>query len=512
MLAELKHIATRWLTNDHLELPAWGGVTAPPLEAARDWLLRYSSAQGLFEHHHSTRIYPEVTGYTIPTLLDIGERELACSWAHGLVDMQLPCGALPAPGSQLPYVFDTGQVIRGWLALLPQVPELSEPVGRACDWLVQQQETSGRIPTPDNTYWATPDGKTIPEAVHLYCLWPLRQAGLYLGIDRYTQAADEALTFYAGDNHVKTWQCLSHFTGYIAEALIELGRLQLANALMDSVEQHQRPDGSIPAYPEVSWICSTGLAQLALAGYKLGRVEFADRAVACLCRRQHESGGFVGSWGPGASYFVDQQIAWAVKYFIDAAMAGIQADFEANVQVFPTDIKPDDGRLISAMELVASDRSLNVLDAGCGRGRFLTALKTAYPQHRYTGMDLADGMLTNMPDGVTVCTGSLLRTPFDEATFDRVLCVEALEHSIFAANAVRELCRITKPGGRVLIVDKTDEHWGVMQTKPWERWFGASEVCDWLSRYCDDITVEPVSHGGRVRPDDLLLAWRGRVR
>ena len=53
-------------------------------------------------------------------------RVIAAEWGRALLRWQLPCGALPAPGSRLPYVFDTGQVVRGWVSLLPGMPSSSK--------------------------------------------------------------------------------------------------------------------------------------------------------------------------------------------------------------------------------------------------------------------------------------------------------------------------------------------------------------------------------------------------
>ena len=80
------------------------------------------------------------------------------------------------------------------------------------------------------------------------------------------------------------------------------------------------PDGSIPSVPGATWICSTGMAQLAIAWLKLGRREPATKAVRYLERSRHPSGGFFGSYGKGAIYFTKEEISWAVKFFIDAEL------------------------------------------------------------------------------------------------------------------------------------------------------------------------------------------------
>lgn len=41
--------------------------------------------------------------------------------------------------------------------------------------------------------------------------------------------------------------------------------------------------------------------------------------------------------------------------------------------------------------------------------------------------------------------------PFSDGEFDTVLCLEGLEHVLDPQQLIRELCRITKPGGRVIL-------------------------------------------------------------
>ena len=87
---------------------------------------------------------------------------------------------------------------------------------------------------------------------------------------------------------------------------------------VSDVARVQRRDGSIPAYPDVEWVCSTGMAQYAIVWYVLGERERADRAMAFLEKIQNPSGGFFGSYGKGAKYIAGGEISWANKYFLDA--------------------------------------------------------------------------------------------------------------------------------------------------------------------------------------------------
>jgi arsenite methyltransferase len=113
-----------------------------------------------------------------------------------------------------------------------------------------------------------------------------------------------------------------------------------------------------------------------------------------------------------------------------------------------------------------------VLDVGCGRGLFLIgAAKRLTGGGRAVGVDFwqAEDLSGNSPaaatqnallEGVADCvdihTADARQLPFAGASFDVVLSSVAL-HNIYDAaqreTAVREIARVLKPGGKVLIVD-----------------------------------------------------------
>jgi malonyl-CoA O-methyltransferase len=101
------------------------------------------------------------------------------------------------------------------------------------------------------------------------------------------------------------------------EALAELGEKELAKKGLDQALSIQKKDGAIPAYPGVDWVCSTGMAQLGLAWYKIGDHDHAKRMLEYLEKIQNPSGGFYGSYGQGGQYFAGKEISWANKFFID---------------------------------------------------------------------------------------------------------------------------------------------------------------------------------------------------
>jgi arsenite methyltransferase len=125
-------------------------------------------------------------------------------------------------------------------------------------------------------------------------------------------------------------------------------------------------------------------------------------------------------------------------------------------------------RLVAALELSGSER---VLDAGCGRGLALIACAKRLPSGRAIGIDLwaakdlsrnhpeatcANARAEGVADRVEVMTGDITKLPFPDASFDAVVSMTVI-HNIPSLEgrdqALRELARVLKPGGRIAIFD-----------------------------------------------------------
>lgn len=305
------------------------------LERAIGWVkANRIPGSGVRPHHKSSVPTMEVTGYLIPTLRAAGEPELARELARWEASVQGPDGSFAAPGDDVPYTFDSAQVIRGFLAVLDDLPEIEHSLRRACDFVTSQIAPDGRVNTPSYAAWKLDDGTHFTDYAHLYVLPPLRVAGEKLNEPRYVQAARRGMDYFRKKPDLVRFKpemgTLSHIFGYMMEALVELGEQDLALAGLRQAEAIQREDGAIPAFPGVQWICSTGMAQLAVAWYKLRLRGPADAAIDCLRRLQNASGGFYGSYGKGARYFPEEEISWAVKYFIDGLILRNAADGRPN--------------------------------------------------------------------------------------------------------------------------------------------------------------------------------------
>ncbi len=114
-------------------------------------------------------------------------------------------------------------------------------------------------------------------------------------------------------------------------------------------------------------------------------------------------------------------------------------------------------------------RGEKLLDAGCGEGRHcFGALERGA---HVVGLDLDHASLRAAVGGLRnrgeelgqlggMIRGNTFELPFADATFDKVICSEVMEHVHDFAGAARELARVTKPGGlaAITIPTTTSEH------------------------------------------------------
>ena len=106
----------------------------------------------------------------------------------------------------------------------------------------------------------------------------------------------------------------------------------------------------------------------------------------------------------------------------------------------------------------------SILDAGCGYG--ILSFELAQQGFSITSLDLdpdrieqVSNMAKNFPKlkgKVTAQVGSILKTNYQNEQFDLTMCSEVIEHLVEDAQAVRELARVTKSGGLVIISVPTD--------------------------------------------------------
>ncbi len=483
------------------------------LMPALQWIKRNTiPGSGVVTTSRQRDCYPEVSGYLIPTLLSAGEYNLAMQYSNWLRSIQNSDGSFRS-GDGRAYAFDTGQVVRGWNAMLEHDIELEMPLRRACDWLIDTADpATGRlvVPPPGNAWNLGARGE-VSEGIHLYALAPLKKAGELLGKTRYLSFTEKALAYYRRLplTDFRLPAALTHFFAYVQDALTELGLEDLARQGMGQVAVLQRDNGAVPGYADVGWVCSTGLAQLAIVWYRLGEGVRADAALGFLGQLQNESGGFYSSYGVRANYFPAEEIAWAAKYAIDAAHCQIAGHFDSTAYLYTDSIAPADGRARAIVRHLGDLNGKTVLDAGSGKGRYSRLLHGLYPQARITALDVSAEMLAHVPEGIRKVQNGILDMPFADGSFDAVICVEALEHVVNTGEGIRELGRVLAPGGKLVIIDKNIERLGALQIAHWEKWFARSDIERMMSDVGLQVISEFVAYDQLTEPDGLFICWVG---
>ena len=103
-----------------------------------------------------------------------------------------------------------------------------------------------------------------------------------------------------------------------------------------------------------------------------------------------------------------------------------------------------------------------VLDVGCGTGATLDAIVSAHPTVRAWGIDLSAAMIAKARErlaaareraagAVELQVADAERLPLADGTVDLVVCVDSLHHYPDPGAALREMRRVTRPDGALVV-------------------------------------------------------------
>jgi len=106
--------------------------------------------------------------------------------------------------------------------------------------------------------------------------------------------------------------------------------------------------------------------------------------------------------------------------------------------------------------LAPFDGSERALDSGCGAGALAFAL-APFVEH-VIGVDLSADLVAAgnelAPANCELIVGDSTALPFEYGSFDIAGCMRVLHHARRPELVVSELARVTRPGGRILLVDQ----------------------------------------------------------
>jgi ubiquinone/menaquinone biosynthesis C-methylase UbiE len=123
-------------------------------------------------------------------------------------------------------------------------------------------------------------------------------------------------------------------------------------------------------------------------------------------------------------------------------------------------------------------RDLVLADIGCGTGSL--TLELARFAHKVIGIDLSKEMLRRAREiakekairNVEFRHADALNLPLDARGVDAVFCVMVLHFLPDPGRAIAELCRVTRPGGSVVLVDLVQHRQEWMREQMAHRWLG----------------------------------------
>jgi len=158
-----------------------------------------------------------------------------------------------------------------------------------------------------------------------------------------------------------------------------------------------------------------------------------------------------------------------------------------------------------------------VLDAPCGRGRLLKAVRAALPSAELHGLDISEAMIRQVGNecpGVQPHVGSVYALPFPDQYFDAVLCHESFMHFEEPRRALAELARVARR--RLYLSVTTRRQLNTLLRKL--GLLGGSDVPHWTYNREEIVQLLPADFAWEMRGAFLLgkkalrLGHAGHVR
>jgi uncharacterized protein YyaL (SSP411 family) len=311
--------------------------------------------------------YPETTGYIIPTMFDyanlVGNQEIydrAIRMADWECDVQMENGAVQGgtiDQSPIPAIFNTGQVIFGWLRAFQETKKekyLNCAI-KAGKFLVEQQSKDGSWRNYSSIYTnisavpvQTYNTRTAWALLLLFsiCMDPVFKETAIRNVDfSLKQQSDNG--WFEFNCLFDPSQPLLHTIAYSVEGILEIGiflrnqyYINSAKKTVDAIIEKLRDNGKLPGRfnnrwePTVTWSCLTGDAQIAVICGRLFQLTKDRRYLDCMSKinrylervqllrtnNQNIYGGISGSDPLHGHYGRFEILNWAVKFFADALM------------------------------------------------------------------------------------------------------------------------------------------------------------------------------------------------
>ena len=337
------------------------------VKKAFQWLINAQDADetgGISEGFHLVHgwlpPYPETTGYLIETFLDyyhqtgnLKFKSRALKMADWLASIQNSDGSIPDSYFKKKMVFDTGQVIFGFIRAYEETANFKylDAAVKAGSWLLNVQEEDGT--------WRRFAVDNIPHTYYTRVAWSLSRLHSATGDSRYIDACLKNVKWALYRQEDNGWfndasfnlsnhhRPFTHTIAYTMRGILEVGICtkqerfisavsKAADSLMPAIKQ----DGFVSGTYDRNWkgdesfCCLTGSAQIAIIMFKLYQLtnknayietgkminSYLKSRQQLFLNRKEVYGAIAGSWPIWGGYIHFTYPNWAAKFFVDALM------------------------------------------------------------------------------------------------------------------------------------------------------------------------------------------------
>lgn len=337
------------------------------LREAMHWLLRAQKmtsdggvSEGFHMYHGWLASYPETSGYIIETFFDYADvsgdatfEEQAKNMAEWLYQIQNNDGSIPDSSFKKNLVFDTGQVLFGFVRAFQETGEnkYKNAAIKAGNWLVDIQERDGS--------WIKHAVHNIPHTYYSRVAWSLLKLYEVKPDDKYIDSCIKNIEWCLKQQEDNGWFNSASFTlkkhrnpfthtiVYTIRGILEAGicleepkYIDAAVKAVDNLLSQISPNGFLAGTYDKEWkgnngfSCLTGNAQLAIVLIKLSQLKkskiYLNEGIKLnnyLKSKQNMSsnnlnikGAIPGSYPVWGKYIHFTYPNWAAKFFVDALL------------------------------------------------------------------------------------------------------------------------------------------------------------------------------------------------
>lgn len=153
----------------------------------------------------------------------------------------------------------------------------------------------------------------------------------------------------------------------------------------------------------------------------------------------------------------------------------------------------------------------HVLDVGCGTGELLHRIARKYPQARLSGIDPVPEMLAvakqKLPERAEFRVGYANALPWPDGSFDVVVSCNMFHYVTRPVPAIREMTRVLKPGGKLVITDWCDDYLACRICNIYLRITNRAYYKTYRQQECLDLLAEAGHAGVQIERYKINWLW-----